>query len=178
MWRRLVISEQTLPSVSCCHVQAAVPPSAYVFTPAEPKLECTTALTIATRDCQRRLWIDAVCVNQKNLVERTSQVKLMSMVFKQAERVIAWIGVPDADTHLAFNFLTYLGARFTVQWHTGMIIPASPEYRGLCDSEEPLLITDQVFASIENILRRPWFWRVWIRQEIKLARCAIMLCGI
>ena len=38
------------------------------------------------------LWIDAICVNQKDLDERTYQVALMRDVYQQARRTVVWLG--------------------------------------------------------------------------------------
>src|SRR5271170_5916354 len=40
----------------------------------------------------RAVWVDAICVNQKDSKERNSQVRLMSKIYNQATRVIAWLG--------------------------------------------------------------------------------------
>ena len=40
----------------------------------------------------RDLWIDAVCVDQKNLEERSLQVAYMGEIYKRASRVIIWLG--------------------------------------------------------------------------------------
>lgn len=38
------------------------------------------------------LWIDALCINQDDLLERSLQVPLMSKIFSQARQVLLWIG--------------------------------------------------------------------------------------
>lgn len=43
-------------------------------------------------DRERVLWIDALCIDQDNLAERSSQVGLMGRIYKSAASVVAWIG--------------------------------------------------------------------------------------
>ncbi|KAF2023912.1 hypothetical protein EK21DRAFT_11207, partial [Setomelanomma holmii] len=43
----------------------------------------------------RRLWIDAICINQMEPEERTHQVKQMNLIYKSAKRVIVWLGATD-----------------------------------------------------------------------------------
>lgn len=44
----------------------------------------------------RHLWIDAICIDQKNLGERSRQVAYMGEIYKRASRVIIWLGdLPD-----------------------------------------------------------------------------------
>jgi Heterokaryon incompatibility protein (HET) len=47
----------------------------------------------------RRLWVDAICINQGDLDERSSQVAIMSAIFEQAEGAILWVG-DDLDDPL------------------------------------------------------------------------------
>lgn len=49
------------------------------------------------RSCQEPtcIWIDAICVNQNDIPKRTSQVRLMSTIYSQAELVIAWLGIQE-----------------------------------------------------------------------------------
>jgi hypothetical protein len=35
-----------------------------------------------------RLWVDAVCINQDDIMERNSQIPIMGDIYKRAERVI------------------------------------------------------------------------------------------
>ncbi|KAF2809786.1 uncharacterized protein BDZ99DRAFT_342198, partial [Mytilinidion resinicola] len=41
---------------------------------------------------ERVLWIDAVCVDQKNNEEKSHQVKMMGSVYKKAETVLVLLG--------------------------------------------------------------------------------------
>ncbi|CAG9939562.1 unnamed protein product [Clonostachys rosea f. rosea IK726] len=40
----------------------------------------------------RALWVDAVCINQKDMAERNAQVSLMAFIYTRAQRVLAWLG--------------------------------------------------------------------------------------
>ncbi|KAH7412199.1 heterokaryon incompatibility protein-domain-containing protein [Phaeosphaeria sp. MPI-PUGE-AT-0046c] len=50
------------------------------------------------------LWIDALCINQSNLAERTHQVQYMGHIYSGAEQIISWLG-PNKDIA---SFLTSL----------------------------------------------------------------------
>lgn len=39
-----------------------------------------------------RIWIDAVCINQQDNVERSVQVAMMADIYARAERVFVWLG--------------------------------------------------------------------------------------
>ncbi|KAI1748690.1 heterokaryon incompatibility protein-domain-containing protein [Xylaria castorea] len=50
----------------------------------------------------RVLWIDAICINQNDLAERASQVKLMHHIYQTASRVLVWLGDHAAHSDLVF----------------------------------------------------------------------------
>ena len=80
------------------------------------KIECDGKITEITRNLYealgmmrlkdvRILWADALCINQKDLVERGVQVQLMSRIYSQTDRVLLWLGREDRriiDTALAY----------------------------------------------------------------------------
>ncbi|PQE30559.1 Heterokaryon incompatibility protein [Rutstroemia sp. NJR-2017a WRK4] len=43
------------------------------------------------------LWADALCINQKNEVEKMHQVRMMDRIYGEANAVLAWLG-PEADS--------------------------------------------------------------------------------
>lgn len=46
-------------------------------------------------DTTRRLWADAICMDQKNLAERSKQVQIMDKIYSGAVRVLVWLGEAD-----------------------------------------------------------------------------------
>ena len=51
----------------------------------------------------RALWIDAICINKKNVLERNSQLKQMGRGCPQARRVAVWLGRSDKESEVAMN---------------------------------------------------------------------------
>ncbi|RYP64077.1 hypothetical protein DL771_008936 [Monosporascus sp. 5C6A] len=41
-----------------------------------------------------RLWVDAICINQQDVPERNQQVALMGVLFRNANFVLSWLGLP------------------------------------------------------------------------------------
>ena len=55
-----------------------------------------TALRHLRHETQvRSLWIDAICINQKDNKEKSSQVNQMRHVYAKASRVLVWLGPGD-----------------------------------------------------------------------------------
>ena len=62
---------------------------------------------------KRRLWVDALCINQKDRRERSRQVAIMARIYSGAKGVIAWLGLnnPDHDVACVFALLRYMSSR-------------------------------------------------------------------
>ena len=43
---------------------------------------------------KRLIWADAICIDQKNVEERSNQVRLMSFIYGRAQAVVVWLGIP------------------------------------------------------------------------------------
>jgi hypothetical protein len=56
----------------------------------------------------KRLWIDAVCINQDDKAERASQILLMSDIYSFAELTYVWLGICDSAIQLAISTLEFV----------------------------------------------------------------------
>ncbi|KAH8762780.1 ankyrin repeat-containing domain protein [Hyaloscypha finlandica] len=128
----------------------------------------------------RILWIDAICINQDNREERRHQVQLMSYIYKEAEEVIIWLGqgtkesdfIMDAMKRLQETNVNIEGdwRHLAKEWmRSWSVIQATLGDRNISQNG--------LREGMESMLRRPWFRRIWILQEIANARVAIVLCG-
>lgn len=45
------------------------------------------------------LWVDSLCINQQEVVERGHQVAQMDRIYSQAQQVICWLGLATKDTY-------------------------------------------------------------------------------
>ncbi|KAM0544094.1 hypothetical protein ACHAPJ_011976 [Fusarium lateritium] len=105
----------------------------------------------------RTLWVDALCINQSTHGERNQQVRIMGDIYKSARQVVVWLGDAADDSHLVFDYLN------DDTTNGGFINrPDPPEPKHL---------------AWMAIVKRPWFYRTWVIQEIALARRAIIMCG-
>jgi hypothetical protein len=72
------------------------------------------------------IWIDAICINQSDELERNSQVRIMDDIYKYSKHLRIWIGNPESSRGLR-RFNLYLQALIAlnrpVQW-TGEHMPA------------------------------------------------------
>ena len=125
----------------------------------------------------RTLWIDAICINQEDVKERGQQVERMGDVYRSARQVLVWLGPNSHDSALAIETLNSLGRSIEVDWDTISIQPKDFADTDLTMWNVPLPYDENTWRSINNFLRRSWFKRLWIWQEVLLARKAGMHCG-
>ena len=127
----------------------------------------------------RTLWIDAICVNQQDLRERGHQVKRMTDLYRLADRVVVWLGPDKNNSGLGTKLLEHLSSQIEVDWNTFDVKPASTESeRHWSERYKELPYGEAEFLSIQELLNRRWFERLWVQQEILLAnRYAICMCG-
>jgi hypothetical protein len=97
----------------------------------------------------RRLWIDAISINQTDIHEREQQVQRMRTIFQSAKQIIAWLGNESEDSNIAMDFLP------TVSRGGGLFgYPGAP-------SRFP-----QVWCALRALWARPYWGRLWIIQEL------------
>ncbi|KAF2111126.1 heterokaryon incompatibility protein-domain-containing protein [Lophiotrema nucula] len=107
-------------------------------------------------ECPRILWIDGICINQTDLKERAVQVKLMGEVYKKAKQVLVWLG-PDT-ARIAKRTFAQVGTSIELA-------------TGIETGNQESLETMRVLSQCE------WFSRLWVVQELLLARQAIACWG-
>ncbi|PMD35670.1 HET-domain-containing protein [Hyaloscypha variabilis F] len=103
-----------------------------------------------------RIWADALCIDQSNLTERSSQVSLMAQIYSTAHHTVIHLGT------LTGNYETILLA--TPSNTTGIL-------------SNKVTASDLKKLAVDGLLRLPWFSRVWVFQELVLSRDPWVQCG-
>lgn len=116
----------------------------------------------------RTLWADAICINQADFDEKSVQVNMMREVYRQARKVLIWLG-EDEGGHCLKPLLK--------------IVPTLTESNNKTPSDDRIVkqksagYGDKHVLALSSMLRRPWFRRIWIVQEVAMAREATIYCG-
>jgi hypothetical protein len=123
------------------------------------------------------LWADAICINQQDNREKGHQVKQMAQIYKNAEEVLIWLGPCNEEIRDLLEFATSVD-----QQAIGILTPRkSGQWASHCHS----LMRDQYkyakhpqnITALQQLLSRRWFERIWVLQEVAMARSARILCG-
>ncbi|KAI0551240.1 heterokaryon incompatibility protein-domain-containing protein [Xylaria curta] len=139
----------------------------------------SNALThLRYKNRSRSLWVDAICINQSDETERAAQVKRMSEIYRQASRVVVWLGSGDHSSSLAIRTLDYLGRQVVTTKNNWMFCTPDSEEPWWCEANCKLPYNEETWKAIGELLTRSWFTRVWVIQEIQLANHhAVIQCG-
>ncbi|PLN79936.1 heterokaryon incompatibility protein-domain-containing protein [Aspergillus taichungensis] len=129
-------------------------------------------------DRPRTLWIDAICIDQGDLNERSEQVQRMAQIYTQSQRVVVWLGEASPDSKLALDSLCHLGRQNVItKSNFGFRAPGA-EYPDWWLPSYDIPFDDETWKAICSILDRAWFQRLWVFQEIQLASPrAVLQCG-
>ena len=125
---------------------------------------------------ERVLWIDAICINQKDMAERSQQVQIMHLIYSKAERVIGWLGeeqAADSGAISAFENLSRYIASRDGNYNAKEIMQ---HYQNPSGTSMPKYNSSD-WTAIGSILGKTWFGRVWIIQEIVMAPHLSLRCG-
>jgi hypothetical protein len=93
------------------------------------------------------IWIDQISIDQSNTRERGCQVAMMAKIYTQASSVVIWLGNDDLY------------------------------HQAVSDILEPGPVGDIKVAAVVDLMRDVYFTRLWVMQEIFLARnIHILVC--
>ena len=113
----------------------------------------------------RWLWADGVCINQRNKQEKSCQVPLMREIYQRAH-VLIWLGKDDTFKKDFVDFPEML--RLAATTHANAVDTDMQQDRLrylFCANGKPTDLTEWLL----EIALKPWFSRLWVRQEAALA---------
>ncbi|KAI4713482.1 hypothetical protein J4E89_000928 [Alternaria sp. Ai002NY15] len=100
-------------------------------------------------------WIDALCIDQSNVLERNHQVLQMGTIYTNALRVDVWLGTMIWDRRALVPVLQKAKAT-EIEWKT---------------------FTDNKDRLIQRVFDNDYWTRAWIVQEVALARQVTLWLG-
>ncbi|KAF2106138.1 heterokaryon incompatibility protein-domain-containing protein [Lophiotrema nucula] len=134
--------------------------------------------SIRTNTDYRVIWADALCINQRDNVEKSWQVQHMALIFARAKRVISWLGLQAEDSTVALKALQDLMHCLTsVDWKADWSQKAIGAPNAAVDLAETLRADPRIRTAIRSLTERLYWTRVWVFQELASARQNVFLCG-
>jgi hypothetical protein len=112
------------------------------------------------------LWVDALCIDQSNISERSSQVAIMQKIYERAKKVIVWLGTEKADSNLALDFIDLMAQEAAK--------PSLPEW--LMETANGSMRLRE-WTAFQKLFDRAWWTRTWAVQEFVLGKEVDFVCG-
>jgi hypothetical protein len=110
-------------------------------------------------------WIDAICINQNDVDEKSKQVPRMTEVYSSTKLVVAWLGPNSPTDDAMIRHLFDKAALFGHQAEREGIRSRSDV--STWNQRHPEFWEDfeTLVAALVWVQRRPWFSRMWVLQE-------------
>ncbi|KAF2002319.1 HET-domain-containing protein [Amniculicola lignicola CBS 123094] len=153
----------------------------------------------------KKLWVDAICINQKDDEEKSWQVAQMIHIYRNAAETILWLGPACLGSDLLMDKMQALGhdaVRHGVKvWEEDRLKTTqafkqamSYGYLGGLPGAEKEGTLERFLSEwfrrgwdvmgdvlpptpLKEILSRPWWKRVWILQEVTVSKKPVFTCG-
>ncbi|KAM0422599.1 hypothetical protein ACHAPD_001053 [Fusarium lateritium] len=126
------------------------------------------------QDQDRILWVDALCIDQSNIKERSHQVNHMGEIYRKADNVIVWLGYLSGDAALfktvVDQFAKQLPSEAFRRWPRDDLRWKETWHQ--VESSFGLTDNTRLVNGLNTFMANPWFMRVWVLQEVSNAKRA------
>ena len=125
------------------------------------------ALVHLRKHLVRRIWIDQICINQKDVDERSAQVAEMGRIYQHSSHTYLYLGELGDEPKVTESEIAGLGKMLEVGGADSL------EFR----LSSLVAVFRSSFAFL-HLTQRPLFRRKWIIQEVVLSRKRTFLIGL
>ena len=131
----------------------------------------TALKQIRQKDMDLVLWIDALCINQKDKKEKSRQLPYMRWIYPRAEKVLCWLGEDDGTVSEAFEALRDWAKAYSDPVFCAELVTNTENYVA---SRRP-----GASNGLSVLFNRPYWRRAWCLQEICVdgIKPPLLLCG-
>lgn len=131
---------------------------------------CSVNAELALRHLRKEdgvhIWIDQLCINQSDDIEKGYQVQMMLQIYIAASRVAVWLGLGADDSD---SFISHIPLMSTLI-RDGQFVDV---VRGYADAD----YLQRMIHAFRAFLKREYWTRLWIIQEFAVARELYIVCG-
>ncbi|KAI0431674.1 heterokaryon incompatibility protein-domain-containing protein [Xylaria sp. FL1042] len=122
-------------------------------------------------DTVRTLWIDAICIDQSNVQERTHQVRLMRHIYSKAQKTIIWLHdnkkPPDDPDEVKYStpLPSGFGGTTMNEYDLASILREIQQHEDSTWNKKKLALFYMLYRCLKEILSHEWWNRIWTLQE-------------
>jgi Heterokaryon incompatibility protein (HET) len=134
----------------------------------QESLEVTSNLMLALDHMDklgiRRVWVDSLCINQYDVEERSLQVRIMHLIYSKADEVVVYVGEAEkGEAEIVKAILR----------RTSLINGQNTAAR----EQKLFKLNSRDWTALRNFFNQDYWARVWIIQEVAVARRVIVFYG-
>jgi len=189
-------------ALSYCWGDSTLSHSIYIPEEVHVTANLHSALTALCRMTSVYVWADALCINQKDVLERNKQVLLMRQIYEKAKVVVIHLGGDEDNSRiipqLIYSLQLFDDYRNFRQGQDGNLfenvtrkarneqlkkelgfdqwVPGDNGFGWLDGAYQPDKSASQ-WKALRAFLKRPWFTRAWIIQEALACTHTLVMCG-
>ena len=112
-------------------------------------------------------WIDSICIDPTNTLERAEQVRRMKHTYQNAHKAIVWLGEQSDDSDYAIDFIHFLDKMSRARYSDG-------DMRMILQKDE----YHPKWIALGNFFLRKWWTRIWTIQEFVIPSSISFWCGM
>jgi len=130
---------------------------------------------LRSENFSRALWVDALCINQKNNSEKMHQVNMMGNIYRQCNECLIWLGeIPGASENITIGDAQ--AALEFIEFCTGL-----PDFAGRGGAVPLTLSTrpriEKARTAFISLTSNAWWFRIWTVQEAVFPSRALVCWG-
>ncbi|KAK5745809.1 hypothetical protein LTR17_001311 [Elasticomyces elasticus] len=127
-------------------------------------------------DKPRTVWIDVICVDQQNVIDRNYLVQLMCEIYSSTSTGFVWLGEDDHNTEATFDAIRalYHEAQSETKDFNTFKETVWPGWWNVYGASTSVAFDAEHMARLFD---NAWFSRLWCVQEAALAPNSICHCG-
>ncbi|KAH6672179.1 heterokaryon incompatibility protein-domain-containing protein [Halenospora varia] len=118
-----------------------------------------------------KLWVDALCINQADVEERSRQVLRMRDIYANAKQVVVWLGEEGECTNEGMRLLEVLGTVGSDVYEAERKVAYAGVGNGKSNHYQA------AWTGLRELFDRPYWLRMWIIQEVVVAEKIKLQCG-
>jgi Heterokaryon incompatibility protein (HET) len=119
-------------------------------------------------------WVDQICIDQLNPLEKNHQVNFMGQIYSNASEVLLWLGATADGSNEAMNLLS---KEYSYSISRECWVRFGRRNQVTKGKDGLHFTTYGERRALTALFSRPYWQRLWVLQEILLASRVVIYCG-